>query len=103
MHELPLGRLGRKEAAEGRAILKRRLLPVALYRVPAFAQPLLVGVTVLRDDRGDSLRVARREAEAHRGTVIEDVDGKTGEPSHGRKPIDDLGQMIECVLELRPV
>src|SRR5215467_13337446 len=59
MHVLPLGCLGREEAAQRRAILGRGFLPVALDRVPALAEPLLIGVAVLRDDRGDSLRVAR--------------------------------------------
>src|SRR5262245_24005328 len=103
MHVLPLGRLGREKAAERRAILAGWLLPVALDRIPAPAQPLLIGVAILRDDRGDPLWVARREAEADRRAVIEDVDGITGEPGDGREPVDDVGEMIEGVPELRPL
>src|SRR5262245_24787678 len=51
MHVLPLGRFGREETAERRAICGRGLPPVALDRVPALAQPLLIGVAILRDDR----------------------------------------------------
>src|SRR5262249_61265105 len=99
MRVLPLGRLGREKAAERRAVLRRGLLPVALDGVPALAQPLLIGVAILRDDRNDSLRVARRETEADRRAVIEDVDGITGEPDDRREPVDDVGEMIEGVPE----
>src|SRR2546426_300537 len=60
MHVLPLGRLGREEVAERRTVRGCGLLPVALNRVPALAQPLLIGVAVLRDNRRGPLRVARR-------------------------------------------
>src|SRR5262249_58959508 len=102
MRVLPLRRLGREEVAERRAILRRRLLPVALDRVPASAQPLLIRVAVLRDDRSDSLRVTRREAEADRCAIVEDVDGMTGEPSDRREPLDDVGEVIVGVAALRP-
>src|SRR5215472_1909534 len=101
MRVLPLGRLGREEAAERRAVLRRGLLPVALDRVPALAQPLLIGVAILRDDRNDPLWVARRETEADRCTVVEDVDGITREPGDRREPVDDVGQVLEGVREQR--
>src|SRR5262249_9933098 len=103
MHVLPLGSLGREEVAELRTVLGRGLLPVALDRVPALAQPLLIGVAILRDDRRDALWVARRESETHRCAVVEDVDGITGEPGDRCEPVDDAGELIEGVLELRPV
>src|SRR5437899_3323068 len=103
MFVLPLGRLWREKAAERLAILGCWLLPVALDRVPALAQPLHIGVAILRDDRRDPLRVARRETETHRCAVVEDVDGITGEPGDRCEPVDNAGEVIEGVLELRPV
>src|SRR5262245_20244136 len=103
MRVLPLGQLGCQEAAERRAGLRRWLLPVAPNRVPALAQALLIGVAILRNDRSDALRMARRETEAHRCAVVEDVDGIPGEPSHRREPVDDIGEAIEGVREARPV
>ena len=103
MHVLPLGRLGREEVAERRTVRGCGLLPVALNRVPALAQPLLIGVAVLRDDRGDPLRVAGRQTEANRRAVVEDVHGMTGKPGDLREPVDDLGEVIEGVPEPRPV
>src|SRR5262245_894322 len=103
MRVLPLGCLGLEEVAERRAVLRRGLLPVALDGVPAVAQALLIGVAILRDDRSDSLRVARRETEAHGCALVEDVDGIRGHPSHCREPLDDLGEVFEGVPERRPV
>src|SRR5262249_22819798 len=103
MRVLPLGRLGREEVAERRAILRRGLLPVALDGIPAAAESFLIGIAVLRDDRGDSLRVARRQAEAHRCAVVEDIDRITSEPGDGCETVDDVGEVIKGVLELRPV
>jgi hypothetical protein len=47
--------------------------------------------------------VARRQTEANRRTVVEDVHGMTGEPGDLREPADDVGEMIEGVPEPRPV
>src|SRR5437016_6989728 len=101
MRVLPLGRLGREEVAERRAVLRRGLLPVALDRVPALAQPVLIGVAILRDDRSDSLRVARRETEAHRGPVIENIEGITAEAERFRKLLHHVGQVIKGVRKAR--
>src|SRR5215831_1073658 len=100
---LPLGCLGLEKVAERRPVLGRGLLPVALDRVPALTEPLLIRVAVLRDDRSDPLRMARRETEADRRTVVENVNGIAGEPDNRREPVDDVGEAIEGVPELRPV
>src|SRR5215470_15165385 len=71
---LPRGGLGLEKVAERRPVLGRGLLPVALDRVPALAEPLLIRVAVLRDDRGDPLRMTRRETEPNRRAIVEDVD-----------------------------
>src|SRR6266566_4020108 len=47
---------------------------VGLNRVPALAQPLLIGIAVLRDDRSDALRVLRGNPQTDRRAVIKDVD-----------------------------
>src|SRR5205823_7998997 len=48
---LPARRFRREKGAGRLAIGLRRLLPVSPNGVPALAQPLFVGVAILRDDR----------------------------------------------------
>jgi len=64
MDVLEFGCLGLEEVAQRRAIGAGRLPPIFLDRVPAFAQTFNVGVTVLRDERGDPLWMRESEAEA---------------------------------------
>src|SRR5436190_13215624 len=52
---LPDRRLGLEEGAKRLAVGRRSVLPIGPDRVPAVAQPLLIGVAILRDDRRDPL------------------------------------------------
>ena len=74
MDVLPLGRFRLEEIAQCRAVLRRRLLPIFLDRVPALAQAFHIGIAVLRDDGGDSLGMSLREPESHRRAVIKHVN-----------------------------
>ena len=103
MRILPLSCFGLEELAQGRTILCRRLLPVFLDRIPAIAKPLFIGIAVLRDDGGDTLRVCQPQAESDRSAVIEDVDRKTLETNGLGKASDHLSQSFERVAELLPV
>ena len=75
MRILPDGRLRLEEGAQRLAIGWRRILPIGPDRIPAVAQALLIGVAVLRDDRGDPLGMFDREAEARRRAIVEDING----------------------------
>ena len=47
MRVLPLRRFRLEESAQCRAVLRRRLFPVGLDRIPALAEPLEISVAVL--------------------------------------------------------
>ena len=81
-------RLGRQESAQRLAVGGRGVLPVGPDRVPALAQPFLIGVAVLRDDRGDPVGMLHREPEAGRRAVVEDIDGVAIEA-------DDFGEAVD--------
>jgi hypothetical protein len=85
---LPQRRLGAQEGAERLPVGLRRHVPVGAEGGPAVAQPLLIGVTVLRDDSRDALGVAHGEPEADRRAVVEHIDREAIQP-------DDLGQAVE--------
>src|SRR5258706_7122831 len=85
---LPERRFGSQKGAKRVPIGFRRILPVCADWVPAVAQPLLVGVAILRNDRGDAFRVAPRKAETGRRAVVEDVDREAIEADHFGKAID---------------
>jgi hypothetical protein len=93
-------RLGLQEVAQRGAIGFGRLLSIFLDRVPTIVQTLFIGVTILRDDRGDALRMLERETEPDRGAVIEEVDRKAFEPAGMGEIVNDAGQIVECVFEL---
>src|SRR4029077_4194144 len=96
---LPDRRLGRQESAQRVPIALRRVFPIGADRLPAVAQPFLVSVSVLRDDGGEALGVPRRQPEARRGTVVEDVDGEASEPDDLGEAVDDPRDIVERVVE----
>ena len=75
-HSMPIlefSRIGRKEGAKCRAIGVGRILPIFLNRIPTVAQPLLVGVAILRNDSGGAFGMFERNAETNRRAVIENI------------------------------
>src|SRR5262249_32827488 len=86
-----------QKSAERIAILLRRVLPVSPDRIPAVAQAFLIGITVLGDDRRDSLRMFDREPESRRSAVVEDVYGIGCKADDLGETVDLLGDAIERI------
>src|SRR5579872_125830 len=99
MRVLPLRGFGLKESTQSCAVFRGRILPIGLDRIPAFAQPVEIGITVLRDHGCDPLGMTKREAKADRRAVVEDVDGKAAELEHLGKPLDNVGQVLNVYLK----
>src|SRR5215813_9830697 len=98
---LPARRLGAEEGSQRLAIRFGRVLPICTNWIPARTEPFLVGVPVLRNDRGDAIRMASGNAEARGRAIVEDVDGETIEAHDLRESIDDVGHVVERVREAR--
>src|SRR5262249_28434893 len=97
---LPDRCFGREESTERLPVRLRRLSPVGSDRVPAVAQPFLVGVAILRDDRCNALWIFCRHSKTCRRTVVEYVDRKTVEADNFGKAIDYARNMVERIVEL---
>src|SRR6476660_5106356 len=97
MPVLPLCGLRRQEGAQRRAVFRRGIFPICLDWVPAVAQPLFVGVAILRNQSGDALWMTQRQSKAHRCTVVEDVESVPDKAEDLGKALHDLSQMIESV------
>src|SRR5262249_49281734 len=69
---------------------------------PARTEPFLVGVPVLRNDRGDAIRMASGNAEARGRAIVEEVDGEAIEAHDLGESIDDVGHVVERVGEVGP-
>src|SRR5215831_10808361 len=93
MRVLPGSRLRLEEGAELVAVGLRCDFPISADRVPAFAQTFLVGIAVLRNNRGYAFWVFHRNPQAHRRAVIEDVDSEPVQP-------DDLGETIDYISKI---
>src|SRR5215510_15384 len=100
MRVLPLGRFRFQELAQRRAVCFVWLFPVLLNRVPAFAQPFLVGIAVLRNDCGDPVRVLEGETETYRSSVVENIKCKPAEPDLLDEGANGFCQLLECVTVL---
>src|SRR6266511_3020809 len=99
---LPTRRLGSEEGAKSVAVGLRRLLPIGADRVPAVAQPLFIGVAILRDNRGVAVRMFGGGPEAYRRAIVEDIDCEALQADYFSEAVDDGGDVIECVLEFAP-
>ena len=96
---LPDRRLRLHHRPDRLAVGRRRVLPVGLDRGPAVTEAVFVGVAVLGDDRGDSVRVPGGDPEADRRAVVEHVDREAVEAENLGEAVDDVGEMIEGVVE----
>src|ERR1700761_1835613 len=97
---LPTGGARRQEGTKCFAILIRGVFPIGLYGIPSLTQSFFVGVAVLRDDAGDALGMFDGNAETGRCAVVEYINCKTIEAHDFGKAIDNVGDVIEGVLEL---
>src|SRR6476620_4077683 len=103
MRVLPLRGLWLQEGAQRRPVFRRRVFPIGLDRVPALAQSFLIRIAVLRDQRGDPLRMTQGQSKAHWCSIVEDVKGIPPEAEDLGEPLHDLSQMIKGVFEGFPI
>src|SRR6266540_1896773 len=82
--------------------VERDVTLVGADRVPAVAQPLFIGVAILRDNRGDAVRMFCGDPEAYRRAIVEDIDCEALQADYFSEAVDDGGDVIECVLEFAP-
>src|SRR5262249_53388675 len=97
---LPDRCLGRKKGAQRRAVCFGLVLPVCADRLPAVAEAFDIRVAVLRDDGGDALGVAHREAETGRCAIVEDIDGEAFKSDHFGEAVDSPRDGLEGVAEV---
>src|SRR5215471_3982796 len=95
MRVLPDRGLGCQKPAQCFAISLRTVLPISSDRIPAVAQPLQVGVAILRNDSGDSLRVFHGKSKSDRSTVVEYVERVSIKPYQFCEAVDCLSDSIE--------
>ena len=76
---LPLRGLRLQKGLQRRPVFGTGVFPVLLDRVSARAEPFLVGIAVLRHNRGDPFRMPDRQPETNGGAVIEDIKGIVAE------------------------
>src|SRR5580698_4731128 len=100
MGVLPAGRLGTQQSPQGVAIGRRRVFPIGADGVPTVAQSLLIRITVLRNDRGDPLRMPRSQSKTGGSPVIKYIDCEAVEPDGFGKSVDDARDVVEGIFEL---
>src|SRR6516165_3675929 len=91
---------GREESSECLPIGVRSLCPISPDWVPTFAQALLIGVPILRDDRSNAVRMPRCQSKARWRTVVEYIDRKPIETDDLGKAINNARDIFKRVMEL---
>ena len=99
---LPTRRFRREQRAERVPVGFRGVLPVSADGIPAVAQALHIGVAVLGNDRGDTLRMFRCDPESGRRTIIEDIDREAVEADDLGEPVDHARDVVERIVEFVP-
>jgi hypothetical protein len=77
---LPLRRLRLNKELKSTSVLGSRVAPVLLDRIPELSQSLFVRVTVLNDERLNSLRLKKSQPVPNRSPIIHDIDGEFPDP-----------------------
>src|SRR5262249_55879316 len=73
--------------------------PVSPDRGPPVTETLLVGVAILRDDRGNAFGMTNGQSKARRRAVVENVKREAIESDDLGKALDHASNVIECVTE----
>ena len=81
----------------------RAVGPIGLDRIPELLQPLFVGVAVLHDEARDALGMLQRQSPADGRPVIHDVHGVALDAELIEQAVDEFGEAVERVSELRAV
>src|SRR5581483_3060290 len=76
---LKLGRSELEKGPQAITILLGRILPIRSDGIPSGAKALLVGVSILRNDRSDAFWPGGSEPEAHWRTVVKNIKSVAGE------------------------
>src|SRR5262249_49339945 len=97
---LPDPCFGREESAACLPVRLRSFGPSSPDRVPALAQPFLIGVPVLGNDRRNTLGMLQCQPKASRRPIVEYVNRKTLQADNLGKTIDDVRDILECIVEL---
>src|ERR1700722_17415619 len=100
MGVLPARRLRSEESPQSVAVGRGRVLPIGPDGIPTVAESLSIGVTVLRNDPGNSLGMPRSQSKTSWGSVIKHVDRKSVEPHYFGKAVDDARDVVKGVFEL---
>src|SRR5262245_40291776 len=99
-----LDRVGLQECFEWLLGLGRPALPIgAAQTVPYGGKTDFVGVGVLNDQPFEPVRPPCDDAEAHRPSVVLNVESEAGKPGFPEKRFDDLGCPVKGVGELRRI
>src|SRR5579872_714155 len=95
---LPARSTSRQNAlAEYLSVFFRRCRPVLSYWCPRFTKAFFVGVSVLRNDGCNALRVCHRQAEADRRAIVEHIDRVTVDLDCPCEGFDRERQSIEGI------
>ena len=103
MDVLPLNALWCQKFPQGCSIGLARILPVFLDGTPPAAEPFLISITVLRNDRCDPIRVSNCEPPSHRRTVIEYEKGITVQPNYVRERINGVSKVTSTDCRIQPL
>src|SRR5262249_3919156 len=97
---LPDRCFGREESTQRFPVRLRSLRPISPDRVPAPAQPLLIGIPVLGNDGSNTLGMLQCQPKASRRPIVECVDRKTLQADTLRETVDSVRDIAERIVEL---
>ncbi len=75
-------------------------LPVGADRVPEIADAFVIGIAVLDNQSGDTVRMLERQPVADRCTIIHDIHRVLGGAELSEQRINDVGIVAEGIFEL---
>jgi hypothetical protein len=97
MQILEADRLDAQRSAVCFSVRRGGITPIGLPWLSVLAEPLDIGVAVLRDDCGYPLGMLHRQPQPRGRAIVEDVEHVAGETERIEEVADYLGEMIEAV------